>query len=127
MELVSAVRSMSDAPAIWVQSLDYFSNMRKMRGFYPMTKILLDLIDANPAHEEKIVTEQSLVAAFKRMPEKQAEFMMSFLEKDAIAKASEEMDDDSTARLKEISALVHDSKHHIDMLTMSVSLSQDKL
>merc|ERR1712032_543302 len=127
MELVASVRSMSDAPAIWDQSSNYFSNMRKMKGFYPLIKVLLDLTDANPAHQNEIVTTESLNQAFEHMSLKQAEYMMRFLQKDAIARAAEEMDSDSTARLKEISTLVHDSKHHIDMLTMNISLSQDKL
>merc|ERR1740121_1482053 len=127
MELVAAVRSMRDAPAIWEQSSEFFTHMREMKGFIPMHNILLDLTDANPAHAPEVVTQKSLLEAFQGMPAKQADFMMKFLMTDAIAKAAEEMDNDATGRLKEISTMVHSAKHEIDMLTMNVSLSSDKL
>merc|ERR1711869_25493 len=82
-EVANHLSNRSDARTLWQQSVRYVSRARETRGFIPLYKIryLLEK-DTDPAHPAKVVTADSLLAAFPDMQREQADWIMKFLEQE---------------------------------------------
>lgn len=76
----NAVKSIPDAPAIWVQTGRYFRVMKETKGYMELSLLLMALEDDdNPAHPADIVDTESLMEAFGGMTYPQACWIICYI------------------------------------------------
>lgn len=107
--MVEVKADLEAAPTLWKQSANMYKRFRAQRtgGFMPNDKILYNMVDAKPQHHpEQDITRESLQAAFSKMPEKQIEALMKWMQKEADKTLTiEEPEPENIKLLKELRVL----------------------
>lgn len=120
---MSDMRGMPDAPALWQQTSRFLKRRKKARqcGFTPLEAFIAQLTDdAEPAHPDEVVTEESLQRYLTGMNQEQAQFIMAWLQKDSNALASKHAGDPTEKRLKEVIAFCRTLAEIFHITTLSV-------
>lgn len=110
------------APTLWAQTRRYFKRMNETKGFVPLYLIQKDLENDNePAHPDQVVTVQSLMEAFPKMKQEQANWMMNMLLTEKKHKMEEETEDEATVRLKRTERFVQRIAEELHVVTLGIS------
>eukprot|EP00747_Dinoflagellata_sp_TGD_P115336 gnl/TRDRNA2_/TRDRNA2_172135_c1_seq2.p1 gnl/TRDRNA2_/TRDRNA2_172135_c1~~gnl/TRDRNA2_/TRDRNA2_172135_c1_seq2.p1 ORF type:complete len:437 (-),score=80.49 gnl/TRDRNA2_/TRDRNA2_172135_c1_seq2:98-1408(-) len=122
------VNQAAEVPTLIQQTVHYVQDAKQTKGFIPLSTIVSGMEDSDsPAHPEPVVTAESLLAAFPKMQKKQAEFIMDFLIKDAIAKAKAEADAGNIQLLHRLSHQIETTHEELRHLVLSNALANERV
>jgi hypothetical protein len=121
-QVMTEVTLMPDAPTLLQQTSRYMKRRRvaKQNGFKPIENFLAQLNDDDrPAHAQEFVTKESL-RQLDGMSEKQAQFLMDWLQKDANAAAEKTDYDENFKLLQQVMAFNGTIASNVHAVSMSV-------
>jgi len=126
--LQEEVRNSTDARAVWTQARNFVRRVKDTKGFIPLEHLQFLLEEAAVrAHPEVKVTKDSLLRAFDGMKGTQADWLMSWLGKEAALKMMEGEDDEVTALLKEIEGIVESVAEEQKVIGLNVQSCSQQL
>merc|ERR1719401_1608304 len=87
------------APTIWAQMTAFCRRTWEQRGYIPMHKLEVELDShGHTAHPQDTVTNNSLRAAFPKMPENQVQSLLAWLEDEARLRMKKDRPNEMTER-----------------------------
>jgi len=126
-ELVMQIKLDVDVKALWTQTYDYFTHLKKTKDHIPLMDMCVLLQDDDtPCHQHHTVTENSLMEAFPQMREDEAEHLMTWLKAEA-KKNSAEKDDECLARLKMLEKYVDSINQDLHVVKLNSAVCTSRL
>mmetsp|Transcript_43641 Transcript_43641/g.100950 ORF Transcript_43641/g.100950 Transcript_43641/m.100950 type:complete len:767 (+) Transcript_43641:51-2351(+) len=128
IELVEEMRLATDAPTLWRQTMNFFTRWRQSKGFIPNLHLLYELQDADdPAHMEEIVTHESLQRCFPGMTLTQADFIMSWLTKEAASRQKARRSDEVINRLVKLEGMIDSMREQVLDVGVSIAVCNRRI
>merc|ERR1719424_713999 len=112
-----------------LQSTRYYSRMKIARagGFEPLHVMAEDLAGGTDPHPDPVVTKESMLAAFPKMKEPQANVLMKWLQKDANALEHLHDEDEVTRRVNQCGLLMKTVAENLHAVSLTVMRCDNRL
>jgi len=117
-----------DAPAIWRQVQSFWRFQQETRGFISLEKLRRALEnDDDPAHEEEMVTVESLTEAFDGMSTEQASWLSNEIQKVIQMNLRQRELDADSRRIEHVETLLAGTSEELRLVSKAVQDTKEKL